>query len=202
MRALRIAATTLAVAAGLSACTGHVSLSGPRPTVRAVPGTPYPVASTPAADERAAQPTAPVPAAARVRPAPNACARNRAPQKIIVSIAQQHMWLCARNRLVRSDPVTTGMSHPGTRTPTGNFRVQYRVRNTTLTLNTGATYAVKYWIPFQGPLYGFHDSPWQKFPYGSPKYKTSGSHGCVHVPLRALAFLYRWTARPTKVHIS
>jgi lipoprotein-anchoring transpeptidase ErfK/SrfK len=141
-------------------------------------------------------------AVAKVRAAPNACAHNRAPQKIIVSIARQHMWLCARHRLVRDNPVTTGMATPSTRTPTGNFHVQYRVRNTTLTLNTGATYAVRYWIPFEGPLYGFHDSSWQKFPYGSPRYKTHGSHGCVHMPLRAIAFLYRWTARPTAVHIA
>ena len=61
---------------------------------------------------------------------------------------------------------------------------------------------MKYWIPFDAPLFGFHDSSWQKFPYGSPKYKTDGSHGCVHMPVKAIAFLYRWVARPTAVHIS
>jgi lipoprotein-anchoring transpeptidase ErfK/SrfK len=94
------------------------------------------------------------------------------------------------------------MAGQWTGTPTGNYWIQGRNRNTTLTLNTGATYAVKYWIPFDAPLFGFHDSSWQKFPYGSPKYKTDGSHGCVHMPLAAIAFLYRWSARPTAVHIS
>ena len=61
-----------------------------------------------------------------------------------------------------------------------------------LTLNTGATYDVKYWIPFDAPLFGFHDSSWQDFPYGSAKYKTDGSHGCIHMPLKAIAFLYDW----------
>ena len=43
-----------------------------------------------------------------------------------------------------------------------------------LTLITGEQYTVKYWIPFDAPLFGFHDSSWQKFPYGSPKYRTHG----------------------------
>jgi lipoprotein-anchoring transpeptidase ErfK/SrfK len=71
-----------------------------------------------------------------------------------------------------------------------------------LTLNTGATYPVRYWIPFDAPLFGFHDSSWQRFPYGSPKYQTDGSHGCIHMPLRAIAWFYRWVARPTAVHIA
>jgi hypothetical protein len=136
------------------------------------------------------------------RPKPNRCAHNDAAQKVIVSIAAQHLWMCARHRLVRQTPVTTGMAGPYTNTPTGNYWIQGRNRNTTLTLNTGATYAVKYWIPFDAPLFGFHDSSWQHFAYGSAKYKTAGSHGCVHMPLKAIAFLYRWVARPTAVNIS
>jgi lipoprotein-anchoring transpeptidase ErfK/SrfK len=60
---------------------------------------------------------------------------------------------------------------------------------------------VKYWIPFQGPLFGFHDSPWQRFPYGGPEYRTQGSHGCIHVPLSAIRFLYRWASVGTPVRI-
>ena len=68
--------------------------------------------------------------------------------------------------------MTTGIAAQYTNTPTGNYVIQDRVRNTTLTLITGATYAVNYWIPFEAPLFGFHDSSWQNFPYGSPHYKT------------------------------
>ncbi len=89
-----------------------------------------------------------------------------------------------------------------TNTPTGNYVVQGRNTNTVLTLNTGAQYNVRYWIPFDAPLFGFHDSSWQHFPYGSPKYKTQGSHGCIHMPLKAMRFLYNWSARPTDVHIA
>ena len=122
----------------------------------------------------------------------NHCAHNHRAQLVLVSIKAQHAWMCARTRTVYDTPVTTGMQGPYTKTPTGHFRIQGRDRNTVLTLNTGAQYAVKYWIPFDAPEYGFHDSSWQHFPYGSTKYKTAGSHGCVHMPLKAMKYLYRW----------
>jgi lipoprotein-anchoring transpeptidase ErfK/SrfK len=71
-----------------------------------------------------------------------------------------------------------------------------------LTLNTGAAYDVKYWIPFDGPLFGFHDSSWQDFPYGSDRYRTAGSHGCVHMPLAAIRYLYNWADIGTPVRIA
>ncbi|HZZ97762.1 MAG TPA: L,D-transpeptidase [Jatrophihabitantaceae bacterium] len=167
---------------------------------------------------RAAQPVHRVAAAelprpathvARPKPKPepkpeprNFCAKNTAAQKVIVSIAKQHAWMCARRKDVFDTPVTTGMVGQWTKTPTGNYVVQGRNMNTVLTLNTGAQYNVKYWIPFDAPLFGFHDSSWQHFPYGSPKYKTDGSHGCIHMPLKAMRFLYNWTARATDVHIA
>jgi lipoprotein-anchoring transpeptidase ErfK/SrfK len=132
----------------------------------------------------------------------NFCARNRAPQKVIVKVRAQHAWMCAGRRAVYDTPVTTGIPGEWTSTPTGNYVIQGRNRNAVLTLNTGAQYAVRYWIPFDAPLFGFHDSSWQRFPYGSARYKTQGSHGCIHMPLAAMRFLYRWAARPTAVHIT
>jgi lipoprotein-anchoring transpeptidase ErfK/SrfK len=132
----------------------------------------------------------------------NFCAHNRAAQKVIVSVHAQHAWMCARRHAVYDTPVTTGILGEWTRTPTGNYAIQGRSRNTVLTLNTGAQYPVRYWIPFDAPLFGFHDSSWQHFPYGSPRYKTQGSHGCIHMPLAAMRFLYAWAARPTAVSIT
>jgi lipoprotein-anchoring transpeptidase ErfK/SrfK len=141
--------------------------------------------------------------AAKPKPKPkNYCAHNAAPQKVIVRIRKQHAWMCARHRAVFDTAVTTGMVGQWTSTPTGNYMIQGRNMNTVLTLNTGATYNVKYWIPFDAPLFGFHDASWQAFPFGSARYKTRGSHGCVHMPLAAMRFLYRWSARATHVHIS
>jgi hypothetical protein len=139
------------------------------------------------------------------KPAPkpkNYCAGNTAAQTVIVDVRKQHAWMCAKHQDVFDTGVTTGMVGQWTETPTGNYQIQGRSTNTVLTLNTGATYDVKYWIPFDAPLFGFHDSSWQRFPYGSPKYKTQGSHGCIHMPLRAMKFLFTWSARPTDVHIA
>ncbi len=112
---------------------------------------------------------------------------------MLVSVRRQHEWLCARRQLVRDSPVTTGaIGLPYDATPTGTFHVQARDTNTVLTLVDGAQYTVKYWIPFDAPLFGFHDAPWQTMAYGSPRFRTRGSHGCVHVPLATMRFLYRW----------
>jgi lipoprotein-anchoring transpeptidase ErfK/SrfK len=149
---------------------------------------------------------APLPMAASKAPTladapPNPCAHNRDRQLVRVSLRKQHMWLCAHRHLAYDSPVTSGVVGQYTSTPTGNFAVQGLDRNTVLTLITGEQYDVKYWIPFSAPLFGFHDSSWQKFPYGSPKYKTQGSHGCVHLPLKTIRFLYNWVDIGTPVHI-
>ena len=139
-------------------------------------------------------------AAAGHRSRPLPCSGNHG-QLVLVSLRRQHMWMCAGRHLVKDTPITSGMAGPYTSTPTGRYAIQGRDRNTVLTLNTGAQYDVKYWIPFDAPLFGFHDSSWQHFPYGSPKYRKHGSHGCVHMPLRAIAFLYRWAHIGAQVRI-
>jgi lipoprotein-anchoring transpeptidase ErfK/SrfK len=175
----RIAAAIVAAAAVL--LTGCSALTG----VASDPGAP---------DASSSSGSAPAVAGRSVahRPATTPCTKNRQAQWILVSLKRQHMWMCERGRVAKDVPITSGMVGEYTATPTGRFRIQGLNRNTTLTLNTGATYPVKFWIPFDAPLFGFHDSSWQDFPYGSAKYKTDGSHGCVHVPLAAIRFMYRW----------
>ena len=141
------------------------------------------------------------PHAATPKPA-NRCAASDSPQRVIVSLAAQHMWLCQGARTVEDNPITSGKDTPDTTTPTGHFFLDVPARNTTLKPNTGETYFVKYWIPFESPDYGFHDSSWQKFPYGSSKYKTDGSHGCIHMPLAAIAFMFNWMISGMPVDIS
>ncbi len=134
--------------------------------------------------------------------AANPCDLNTFARKVFVSIGRQHVWMCAQHTIAFSAPVTTGaVDLPYDSTPTGNFQIQGRTRNAVLTLLSGARYDVRYWIPFDGPLFGFHDSSWQDFPYGSPRYRTEGSHGCVHMPLAAVRFLYRWADVGTPVKI-
>jgi hypothetical protein len=193
----------------VAGCAGPGSGSGqPRPTG----ATASPARPTAAAARTVAPPAAdagPVDGAVGVvtmpapprSPAPTPCAGNRWAKWVYVDLGRQHMWMCEKRRVARDTAVTTGMRGAATETPTGVYRIQGLNRDTVLTLADGRTYPVKYWIPFDAPLFGFHDSPWQHFPYGSARYRTAGSHGCVHMPLAAIRFLYRWAGIGTRVTI-
>jgi lipoprotein-anchoring transpeptidase ErfK/SrfK len=203
------AVVALVALCALAACSSAGGATTSKPTTSGVGSAAWTTKSSPAKHlptarrsairvERAARRKAHVARAPKPR---NFCAHNAAAQKVIVRISKQHAWMCAHHRDVFDTAVTTGMVGQWTHTPTGHYMIQGRNTNTVLTLNTGATYDVKYWIPFDAPLFGFHDASWQKFPFGSAKYKTKGSHGCVHMPLKAMKFLYNWSVRPTAVHI-
>ena len=171
--------------------------SAPRAAASA-PGQP----SEAAAPAQTAVPGVPAPRAASAAKPVNHCAQNTAAQLVLVSVTSQHAWMCQRTRVVYSAAVTTGaVDLPYRDTPIGTFTIQGKYTDQTLTLDTGAQYQVKYWIPFQGPLYGFHDSPWQTFPLGSAKYRTQGSHGCVHLGIKTITFLYGWANVGTPVTI-
>jgi hypothetical protein len=194
------AAASIAAAALLTACATSQSGTGvAAPLAKSSSSAAAHVAPNPMPARPAAASTHP---AAAVHVAVNHCAGNSQAQLVKVSLSAQHMWLCHEATTVLDTAITSGASAlPYDSTPTGNFHIQGRDRNSVLTLNTGQQYNVKYWIPFSAPLFGFHDSSWQDFPYGSPKYRTEGSHGCVHMPLTAIAFLYRWAHVGTPVQI-
>lgn len=108
-----------------------------------------------------------------------------------VDISAQFARACYRGRQLRATPVTTGAPARGDGTPTGTWRVQARIRDTVLRPASGGAYPVHYWVPYDG-AYGLHDSPWQRFPYGSGQYRWHGSHGCTHVPAAMMAWLFGW----------
>ncbi len=118
----------------------------------------------------------------------------------VVDLGTQRARLCQGGQQIRTTLVTTGASALGYGTPTGTWHVYARVRDTTLYPAAGGAYPVKYWMPYSGP-YGAHDSPWQKFPYGSRVYTTRGSHGCIHVPRRMMAWLFGWAGVGTRVTV-
>lgn len=130
------------------------------------------------------------------------CRHNRLQQLVTVSIEQQHAWACAGKRTVLSTPVTTGArARHGSATPRGSFAVQALTPNTTLRPSRGGSFHVRYWIPFRFGEWGFHDAPWQKIPFGSSKFAKHGSHGCVHVPLKAMRQLFHFVNPGTTVRI-
>lgn len=200
--ALAAAAVTLAACSSVAGDSGRAVR--PASAARAASVRPAPrVTSTGRTDAAAGIARTPTPAARAVaaqKAVP--CAANHEAQLVLVSVRQQHLWLCAWHRLVRDTPVTTGaVALPYRSTPTGAFTIQAHYTDQVLTLVDGAQYTVKYWIPFDAPLFGFHDSPWQTMPYGSPRYRTQGSHGCVHLPAAAMRFLYRWARVGATVRI-
>ncbi len=126
---------------------------------------------------------------------------------VYISIADQHLWECSGANLMLDSAVTTGASaltNVHDATPTGTFAIAAKTRDTHLRghdVNGSWDDAVTYWLPFSGGV-GLHDSPWQTFPYGSDEYRTQGSHGCVHVPLDAIASLFNTVQVGTRVTIT
>ena len=118
------------------------------------------------------------------------CATNTYTQLVLVSISRQHLWACHGSKQVNSTPVTTGKVVGGDQTPLGSWRVQAKQRDRYL-VGPGYTDYVRYWVPFNGD-FGLHDATWQTMPFGSPQWRTEGSHGCVHTPLSVMAWIYRW----------
>jgi len=131
---------------------------------------------------------------------PTVCSSNTRSQLILVNITQQHMWACQGPEQVYDTPVTTGAYQNGDVTPTGTWHIYAKQTNTNL-VGPGWNDFVNYWMPFYSD-YGFHDASWQTFPFGGPEYSTQGSHGCVHVPLAAMAWLYNWSSIGTTVTIT
>jgi lipoprotein-anchoring transpeptidase ErfK/SrfK len=184
-------ATGVVLAACLPSAAAPVPVSAARVLASAAP---VPASVAPVATEAAASPHS--------APPPNFCRWNHRVKLVRVSIPRQRAWFCAGAHTVRSIAVTTGAVRLAHRaTPTGWFAIEGRARSVTLAPDTGGRFHVRYWIPFSGTAYGFHDSPWQRFPLGSSRYRQRGSHGCVHMSLGALRFLYGWGTTGTPVHI-
>lgn len=122
----------------------------------------------------------------------NACLHGPAGKRVMVDISRQVAKLCNGRQQVLTTLVTTGMSAYGYGTPTGTWHLNGKYRDTTLYPSSGGAYHVNFWMPYDGNVYGMHDANWQRIPFGSPKYKRHGSHGCVHFPRRAIAWMFRW----------
>jgi lipoprotein-anchoring transpeptidase ErfK/SrfK len=127
------------------------------------------------------------------------CLSNATAKLVVVSIGEQRAWMCDHARQVYSTLVTTGAADAGDGTPIGSWQVQARQTDRYLT-GPGYRDFVHYWVPFDGD-FGFHDASWQTMPFGAPGYRANGSHGCVHLPMPAMAWLYRWAQVGTTVTV-
>lgn len=114
---------------------------------------------------------------------------------VLVDISSQNVKYYVNGKVKFKSPVVTG--GPGTRTPTGRFRLHSKSRNTTLS-GTGYSTRVSYWMPFIGQSYGLHDATWRS-KFGGSIYKYNGSHGCVNMPRGKAAKLYKMVPNGTRV---
>lgn len=116
---------------------------------------------------------------------------------IELSIDQQTLWCYVDGQLVVESPVVTGCVNNGTETPRGGvWKVKSKTSPYTMKgkpdENGNPSYIenVTYWIPFTEDFtIGFHDLASRKA-FGGDIYITNGSHGCVNMPLDAVAKLY------------
>lgn len=131
----------------------------------------------------------------------NTCRTDgRTGKRVTIDLSKQFARLCSNTQQVLTTAITSGATAYGNGTPTGTWHLQGKQRDRYLYPAAGGAYYVHYWMPYDGD-YGMHDSSWQRFAYGSAKYRTQGSHGCVHFPHAAIAWMYAWAPIGTTVSI-
>ena len=109
-----------------------------------------------------------------------------------IDLTNQHLYLFQSGNIVlETDFVSGNMSRAGCMTPPGVFGLTYKTKNAVL---RGADYEtpVNYWMPFNGNV-GMHDATWRRS-FGGTIYLTSGSHGCINLPLHMAASIYEYVS--------
>lgn len=118
---------------------------------------------------------------------------------IDVSISQQHVWLVYEGNLIIDTPCVTGNVMNGTTTPTGTYWIEFKRRNYGMP-RYGVT--VSYWMPIDTSTgVGLHDAAWRST-FGGSYYRTTGSHGCINLPVSAARTIYNncFGTMPVVVH--
>lgn len=116
-----------------------------------------------------------------------------------VDISSQTLNVFNDGEIIITTPVVTGK--PKTPTHEGYYQIKYKSRNVTL---RGPGYAsfVKYWMPYDDTGRGLHDASWRsQSEYNTQTYLTSGSHGCVNIPVSEAPKVYENVNAGTKVLI-
>ncbi len=129
------------------------------------------------------------------------CWQNSGGQKIYVSISRQRLWACNGQSVAQTTPITTGKysANGNSGTPTGNFSVKAKIRNTYLT-GPGYRAHVDYWMPFHRG-YGLHDASWRSS-FGGSDFGRVGSHGCINMPPPQAEQLFHWVNVGTPVIVT
>jgi len=95
-----------------------------------------------------------------------------------INLTRQHLWFYKNGSLIVQGDVVTGGVSTHHQTPTGVYRLKYKVRNFVLR-GPGYNCPVAVFMPFNGGI-GIHDLG--RDLYGRNVYLTNGSHGCINCP--------------------
>ena len=97
-----------------------------------------------------------------------------------IDLTSQHLWVYKEGKEVLDSDFVSGNVSKNNGTHVGIYGITYKEKDATL---SGANYSshVNYWMPFNGNE-GMHDATWRSS-FGGDIYLTSGSHGCVNLPL-------------------
>jgi len=133
-------------------------------------------------------------------PAPAAKADGKL---IVVTLKTQSLIAYENGKVVATTVVATG--RPALPTLPGTFHIKSKYTPyqfiSPWPKSSPYWYAsawVKYAMLYDDGGYFIHDAPWRTV-YGPGANVTSGTHGCVNVPLSTMALLYEWAAVGTTV---
>ncbi|MFV0464943.1 MAG: L,D-transpeptidase family protein [Lachnospiraceae bacterium] len=113
-----------------------------------------------------------------------------------IDYTNQHMYYYEDGVLKLDSEVVTGNVTKGNGSPDGVFKIVYNKSPATL---VGEDYSsdVEYFMVFSYNV-GFHDASWRS-QFGGNLYLTSGSHGCINMPLAKATDLYGMIKKGTPV---
>lgn len=118
---------------------------------------------------------------------------------IDVSISQQRVWLVYGGNVIIETPCVTGNVNNGTITPKGTYWIEFKRRNYAMP-KYGVS--VSYWMPIDTSTgVGLHDASWRST-FGGNYYISTGSHGCINLPVSAARTIYNncFGTMPVVVH--
>ncbi len=104
-----------------------------------------------------------------------------------VNLTTQHVYVYKDGEMVFDTPCVSGNVSKGHGTHTGVYPIAYKQKDATLKGDNYESH-VNFWMPFNLGE-GLHDATWRS-KFRSTIYKTSGSHGCVNLPLSAAETIY------------
>lgn len=106
-----------------------------------------------------------------------------------IDLGKQRLYLYVEGNIILESDFVSGNASRGWNTPAGVFGLTYKAKNAVL---RGEDYEtpVNYWMPFNGNI-GMHDAIWRRT-FGGEIYLTSGSHGCINLPLENAKIIYEY----------